>query len=210
MTSNWKLPAHIAEHYKEHKQLIKDKLAEYSTVKRDDYFYELCYCLCTPQSKAVNAFQVQQKLMDADFFNKPFIPIDILQDKQHYIRFHNQKAKRIYDAVGIFPKVLQILDSEADTKQKRKAIYELIPGIGIKEASHFLRNIGYRGLAILDRHILKHLINCGVYFEIPKITPLKNYTNVENTLQNFAVHIEIDIDELDLIFWSYETKTVLK
>ncbi len=210
MTSDWNFPEHIAEHYKSHKQLIIARLAEYAAVKREDYFYELCYCLCTPQSKAVNAFQVQQKLMEIDFYNKPFIPIEILEDKQHYIRFHKQKAMRIYNSVELFPKVLQILDENTDAKQKRNEISKIIPGIGLKEASHFLRNIGFRGLAILDRHILKHLVSCGVYDEIPKINPLKNYISVENKLQEFADYLSVDIDELDLIFWSYETKTVLK
>ena len=37
-----------------------------------------------------------------------------------------------------------------------------VKGLGYKESSHFLRNVGLRGYAILDKHILRCLAEVGV------------------------------------------------
>ena len=84
------LPDFLKKNYKILKPLIKKRLMEFKNIHVDDYFYELCYCICTPQSKAKNAFQVVNKLRQRDFLNKKFNPIDLLRDPSHYIRFHNQ------------------------------------------------------------------------------------------------------------------------
>ena len=77
-------------------------------------------------------------------------------------------------------------------------------------ASHFLRNIGYRDLAILDRHILKNLVRFRVMRGLPKTLTPKRYLFIENRFQRFARQIGIPMDELDLLFWSIETGEILK
>jgi N-glycosylase/DNA lyase len=37
-----------------------------------------------------------------------------------------------------------------------------VKGLGYKEASHFLRNIGVKGHAILDKHVMRCLADVGV------------------------------------------------
>ncbi len=77
-----------------------------------------------------------------------------------------------------------------------------IKGLGYKEASHFLRNIGLKGYAILDKHILRSLAELGIIDEAkPPNTRLK-YLTVENKLKNLAALTRIDFDELDLVLWS--------
>lgn len=205
-----KLPKYINEKYIFLKNKIRKRLLEFSQVPETDYFYELCFCICTPQSKAKNAIQVVEKLKQSDFLNNPFNPIDILADRQHYIRFHNQKAIRLLKAVDDFPKVKKILNLKVSASEKRNGIKEIINGFGYKESSHFLRNIGYRNLAILDRHILKHLVICKVVQEIPKINSAKLYFQIEKKFLDFSEKVQIPIDELDLLFWSYETGEILK
>jgi len=62
-----------------------------------------------------------------------------------------------------------------ENKDMREWLIRSIRGIGYKEASHFLRNIGLgENLAILDRHILKNLKFFGVIEEIPASLPKKN------------------------------------
>ncbi|MFI5201154.1 MAG: DNA lyase, partial [Candidatus Kapaibacterium sp.] len=80
----------------------------------------------------------------------------------------------------------------------------------MKEASHFLRNIGVRGLAILDRHILKHLKRLGVIKLIPTSLTKKRYLEIEKRWKKFADRVGISIDELDLLFWSIETGEIRK
>lgn len=205
-----KLPDYIEERYHQLKPKILERLDELSSVPKEKYFYELCFCLCTPQSKAKNAMIVQTELENRDFLNKPFDPVAILRRNENYIRFHNMKALRLLEAREKFPEVQKILDSDISNIEKRNSIAALIKGIGMKEASHYLRNIGYRGLAILDRHILKHLVLCGIFKEVPKVSTKKNYLDVEKSFLSFSNEVGIAIDELDLLFWSYETGEIIK
>jgi len=83
-------------------------------------------------------------------------------------------------------------------------------GMGYKESSHFLRNIGKRDLAIIDRHILKGLLRCGVLKSLPKTLSRKTYLEIEKQFQKFSEEINIPMDELDLLFWSMVTGEILK
>lgn len=204
------LPNYINNKYNELKIPIRNRLKEFLLIPESEYFYELCFCICTPQSRARNAFQVVEKLKDADFYNKPFNPVKQLNHKDHYIRFHNQKANRLQKLISTYPIVLDLLNSDLSAFDKRNKIKESIEGYGYKEASHFMRNIGYTNLAILDRHILKHLVLCKVYMEIPKVSSAKQYFAVERKFLKFAIEVGIPMDELDLLFWSYETGEILK
>jgi N-glycosylase/DNA lyase len=204
------LPDYLITKYKELKGPIRKRLKEFSEVPESEYFYELCFCICTPQSRARNAFQVVEKLKKADFIHKPFNPAKILNDKEHYIRFHNQKALRLLKLISTYPNVREIIKSDLTSFDKRNKIKDAVDGFGYKEASHFLRNIGYKDLAILDRHILKHLVLCKVFKEVPKVSSAKQYFEVEKKFLQFSKAVGIPLDELDLLFWSYETGEILK
>lgn len=192
------------------KQDIQEKLTEYTNIPKEKYFYEFCFCICTPQSKAVNAFKVQQILEQRNFKDNPFDPAPILLNKDNYIRFHNQKAERLLTAREFFPNIERILEQNMSDAEKRIWIADNFSGVGMKESAHFMRNIGYRNLGILDRHILKHLKNCGVYDEIPNISSKKRYLEAERKFLDFADEINISVDELDLLFWSSEAGLILK
>ncbi|MGA2297531.1 MAG: DNA lyase [FCB group bacterium] len=205
-----KLPENILNHYVLLKKDIKKRLVDFKKVPESEYFYELCFCLCTPQSKAENALQVVEELKKRNFLSKKFNPKQILFNKKHYIRFHKTKSLRLVRAIELYPEALKILNSKQSVMIKRELIQKMILGFGMKESSHFMRNIGYRNFAILDRHILKHLVLCGLLDDIPKISSINQYLEIENIFQNFAESINIPIDELDLLFWSYETGKILK
>jgi N-glycosylase/DNA lyase len=204
------LPDYLIEKYNELKERIRHRLWEFTQVPREEYFYEMCYCICTPQSKAKSAFAVVEILKANDFEKKLFDPVKILRNPEYYIRFHNQKSKRLIELVDNFSKVMEILDSKADKNQKRNEIYKTVKGFGFKETSHFLRNIGYSGFGILDRHVLRHMVECGVYREIPKVSSVKQYLEVEKGFAGLARAVRIPLDELDMLFWSYETGEILK
>lgn len=204
------LPKELKENYIINSNSIKSKLNEFKLVAKKDYFYELCFCICTPQSKAESAFVVQKKLQELDFFNRDINLVEILNNKTHYIRFHNQKSKRLIELKNKYSHILTILDSDIPAIKKREWLFENVNGLGMKESSHFLRNIGYRDLAILDRHILKHLVNCKLFENIPNISSKKRYLEVEKIFIDFSKRINIPIDELDLLFWSKESGLILK
>lgn len=204
------LPNYLFEHYEKSKKKIIKRLNDFEIIDKSQYFYELCYCICTPQSKASYAMEVQSKLMQTKFFEIGYDPIHILNDKNHYIRFHNQKSIRLLKIRNDWENISNILESNLSPKEKRLWLSQNINGIGMKESAHFMRNIGYKNLGILDRHILKYLVLCGLYFEEPKISSQKQYEEVELAFLNFAKKTNIPIDELDLLFWSYQAGEILK
>lgn len=104
------------------------------------------------------------------------------------------------------------LNSFADPLERRDWLAKErgIKGLGYKEASHFLRNIGFGGYAILDKHILRCLAELSV-IESPKPPATRRkYLEVENRLRGFADDVRIDFEELDLVLWSMKTGEILK
>lgn len=85
-----------------------------------------------------------------------------------------------------------------------------IKGLGYKEASHFLRNIGLKGYAILDKHILRSLAELKFIDDPQPPNTRTKYLNIENKLKDLAAQAEIDFDELDLVLWSLKTGEILK
>ncbi len=85
-----------------------------------------------------------------------------------------------------------------------------IKGLGYKEASHFLRNIGFSGYAILDKHVLRCLHELKIIDDPKPPNTRSRYLTVEKKLKQFADAVRIDFDELDLVLWSMKTGEILK
>ncbi len=189
---------------------ILARLEDFRRVQPEQRFYELCYCLCTPQSKAENADAVVKILQERDFERKGFSPVAVLRDNAHYIRFHETKARRLLKAREEWLHIALVLDSTLSDEQKREWLVENVDGMSWKEASHYLRNIGYLNLAILDRHTLKHLVRCGVFADVPNIAGKARYLSAGDGFKRFAAYVGIPMDELDLYFWASEAGLILK
>ena len=85
-----------------------------------------------------------------------------------------------------------------------------IKGLGYKEASHYLRNVGFKGYGILDKHIVRCLAELGVIDSPKPPTNRNGYLETECRMRRFAGDVGIDFDELDLVLWSMKTGEVLK
>jgi len=181
--------------YDKRKNEIKSRLNEFSNNK--DIFYELCFCILTPQSNAKKCWDAVLELKGRDFKNKDFKVENILKSKT---RFYKNKSKYLYEIKKKFK----------DLKFDRDFLADNIKGLSYKEASHYLRNIGYRNFAILDRHILKNLARLKVIDEVPKILNKRKYMEIEEKFKEFSKKIGIEMDELDLLFWSMENGEVFK
>jgi N-glycosylase/DNA lyase len=203
--------------YDDRRDAIQRRLEDFSRVQPSQYFYELVYCILTPQSSAVNAAKAVKRLQAINFYGTLCDPEPILFQKNFYIRFHKTKARLLVQLRESFPEILAVLsDGESIPKDSRSIsvlrewLVEHVKGFGYKEASHLLRNIGHRDLAILDRHILKNLKRFGAVRTIPKTLTPKQYLNLEKQFHRFAEAVGIPLDELDLLFWSLETGEILK
>jgi len=190
---------------------IRARLEDFRRVPPDRFFHELVYCLLTPQSSAVHAGRVQEKLEQFGFREKDLNPLPFLRQKGTYIRFHRTKSRRLLAMKAQYPEIQGLLASSLSAFDIRERLVRQVKGLGYKEATHFLRNIGKnQGLAILDRHILRNLVEHRVIRSIPPTLTRKRYLALEAAFQRFAAAIGIPIDEMDLLFWSRQTGQILK
>lgn len=197
--------------YQQKRNAVRKRLKEFRQVPRDKYFYELIYCLLTPQSSAVNAGRAQRSFEESGFRYASVDPLPILADRGHYIRFHKTKSARITAMKLQYGEIEALLHSSVTAAEKRDWLVRHVKGISMKEATHVLRNIGMNdGLAILDRHILKNLAYHRVIRSIPKTVTVKRYLSIEGRFRQFAHAVSITVDELDLLFWSREAGKILK
>jgi N-glycosylase/DNA lyase len=200
----------LLEEYKHKKGDIKKRLCEFEEIghgSAKDIFTELCFCILTPQSNARQCDKAIQELKKKGLlFAAPAGAIrPVLKGKS---RFHNKKAGYLVNARRSFDRSILSKGSILDVREK---IVENIKGVGYKEASHFLRNIGLgKDIAILDRHILKNLKRCGVIDTVPSSISAKSYLDIEESARSFAKSIGMGLGELDLLFWSRETGEIFK
>lgn len=197
----------LVREYSEKMDLIKKRLNDFSKVSIDDMFYEACFCILTPQSSAKACWNAVLKLKENDFKNTDFNPINFLNNK---IRFYINKNKYLLGLKEKWQLLFNRLREIKDSRELREFLVKNIKGFGMKESSHYLRNIGHKNLAILDRHILKNLYNLNVINEIPKTLTKKTYLEIEQKFMDFSKKVKIQMDELDLLFWSYETGEIFK
>ena len=201
----------LQEEFAQRKGAIRKRVEEFSATPAEAYFYELAYCLLTPQSSARDAALAVAALEAAGFRDRAFDPAPLLHQPGYYIRFHVTKGKRLVAAKAQWETILHALAGHgADSRELRAWLVHNVQGLGWKEASHFLRNIGHRNLAILDRHILRNLKRHGVLGSLPASFTPKRYLAVERAFGEFARRVGVSMDELDLLFWSRETGDILK
>src|SRR3989338_5686181 len=74
----------LKSYYELKKKEIKERLIEFS--KNKDYFYELCFCLLTPQSNAKKCYECIQILKKKDFLNKKLSIKKYLRTKTRFYR----------------------------------------------------------------------------------------------------------------------------
>ncbi|HOV15123.1 MAG TPA: DNA lyase, partial [Spirochaetota bacterium] len=167
----------------------------------------------TPQSKARMADLVVKRLKEKDllFSND----LQLISSNTNLVRFKNNKAKYIIEAKRHFfgenkKSIIDTINSD-DIFKTREWLVSNIKGYGYKEASHFLRNIGFiEDISILDRHILKNLKKYNVITEIPKTLNKNKYLEIEKKFSDFAKVIKIPLSHLDFVFWYKEAGEIFK
>jgi len=206
----------LMEYYRTRKDDIRKKLRQFEDALNqpdEKVFAELCFCICTPQSKAVLCDEAIAALEKSNLLLKG--GVGQIRRFLRRVRFSGRKANYIVKARRLFKKngkirIKERLTSFNDVYQLREWITKNVKGVGMKESSHFLRNVGLgKNLAILDRHILRKLKEFGVIGEVKGLTK-KRYLSIESKMMAFAEGLNISMEELDLLLWSRETGRVFK
>ena len=207
----------LLKEYRLKKKDIEKRLKSFETFKNlseKQLFEELAFCIFTPGSKALNGTRAVAELKGKKLLFAGSKD-DIAKVLRGLVRFHNNKALYLTQARKYFKKGpglgIRSFVEKGPSVDRRQRLVVHIKGIGLKEASHFLRNIGLgSGLAILDTHILKNLKRFRVIRDIPASFTRKKYLDIENKMRVFAKEIRIPLDALDLLFWSHETGFIYK
>lgn len=193
------------------KNTIDKRMSEFRVLgggNSDKIFDELCFCIMTANFNAQRSIDIQRiigagfrRLGEKELASK-------LKECGH--RFPAARAKYI---TGAQEKALEItreiMMMKGDEAALRKWLAENVHGIGYKEASHFMRNIGFTDVAIIDFHIIDLLVRRGIIGRPKTLTP-KRYLEIEAVLHGIAKKAGLNLAELDLYLWYMETGKVLK
>ncbi|MFH0961608.1 MAG: N-glycosylase/DNA lyase [archaeon] len=196
---------------------IASRLSDFEKAGRlpeEEIFLELVFCLLTPQSRARAAEKAADSLRNKRFPRKS-LPLTQIRSSLSGVRFPNNKARYVSLARRVFSEGGKISITPSlplsNPLLSRKLLVARVKGLGMKEASHFLRNIGFgEDLAILDIHVLRRLVPLGILKEIPKSIPPKKYLELEEKLRAFSRKVKIPLAELDLLLWSDGTGEIFK
>jgi N-glycosylase/DNA lyase len=197
---------------------IESQLRRFARVwekgSEEDLFHELVFCLLTPQSGAYRCWNAVCTLSSKNLLFEGCAG-DIACEL-NTVRFRNNKARYIVLARALFSidgriAVREKLSVQGDAFAMREWLASNVKGMGLKEASHFLRNNGFGGdIAILDRHVLRNMQRLGLIDEIPGSLGRRRYLDIEERLRAFAKSCGIPLSHLDFVLWYREAGGVFK
>jgi len=198
--------------------LIQQRLSEFAKLGRygsgEEIFVELCYCIFAAGASARMAMRAVELAGTTLVDGSERQLVRRLEGRYRYWRMRSKYVvatrKRLRKICGL--RIREWLQSMPDAEARRDALAldSQIKGVGYKAASQFLRNIGYRGYAILDKHIVRTIHEFGWIPQPKPPTSRRAYLELEECLRSFARSVEIDFDELDLLLWARRTGEVLK
>ncbi len=98
--------------------------------------------------------------------------------------------------------IKQTLRLSQEGNEAREILVNLCAGIGPKQASLFLRNIGYcDNLAILDSHVIQYMDILGLRHKKSSINSMNQYHKYENILLTYANSLNRKMATLDVAIW---------
>ena len=188
---------------------VKNRIKEFKKFDKksnNELFRELCFCILTANFNAKKSIKIQDELGECFLTDSKQQMARRLKELGH--RFPNSRADYIGESKKCKDSLNKVVQFHDKTKL-RDWIVNSVKGVGYKEASHFLRNIGFDDYAIIDFHIIDVLAEYGL-IEKPKTITKKKYVEIENLLKQLAKKTKLSLAELDLYLWYMETGKILK
>lgn len=211
-----RLRAEYAQRRKEIRARLREFRRVWQTASDSRLWEEMVYCIFTAGASAKMGLRSVDAL-------RPFLKTGAHAEMTKALvaagahRFPNARpgyviVTRDYLEESFSMQLRRRLDSFRDPMERRDwlAREPRIKGLGYKESSHFLRNIGFKGYGILDKHIVRCLCELKVIDSPKPPTSRGRYLETEDRMRRFAADAGIDFDELDLLLWSTKTGEILK
>ena len=133
--------------------------------------------------------------------------IDIRGVLSNGYRFYRIRAQQVRCAAesiyGCDQTIRGILEETNGVRQARRRLSHRIPGIGPKQASLFLRNIGYsEWVAIFDVHVLSYMCWAGLTdTELKSVSTVEQYEKLEEAFVERAQMYGFPISDFDVAVW---------
>ena len=190
--------------------LIRKRVTDFLSFRKaekEELFGELCFCILAANTSAEMGIRVQNAIGNRGFLE---MEPDELRSELNRIRcrFYNNRSRFIVEAREIADDLPEIVNSE-NTEEARDELVRRVKGIGYKESSHFLRNVGTFDFAILDKHIVG-MISRDLGIEPIKSFSRKKYMEMEGHFKDLAREFNLKPGVLDLHMWKIATGKVLK
>lgn len=206
----------LLELYELKKEEIQNRLLEFKQAfhEADDLqiFHELSFCILSsgvgPKIAGQCMSALGEKLVDGkedELLERIGAVHKYAENASRYIVF---TRKYLREEHGF---LLKSLVSSFEDRVERRDFFAKNPGIkglGYTQASHFLRNLGFSGYAILDRNNLASLSELGIIGEMKYPLTKKRYLETESLMTEAAHELGISLDEFDLLLWSRKRKYV--
>jgi len=196
------------------RSMVDQRITEFQGIRKQDsrvWFVELTYCLLTAYSSAVSGQLCVDALCDCGALLDGSVEEveETLRCQGH--RFAGRRAEYIVEARRLSTSLKEVIEGFEDTKEARRWLVYNVKGLGYKEASHFLRNVGFLDVAIIDRHILSNMREHGVIGDDRrKGLTKRRYLEYERILEKVAEKVGMSLGEMDLYLWYRKTGKVLK
>jgi len=188
---------------------VKKRLEEFEITGKEErlLFNEMCFCILTANFTAEGGIRIQEQIGDGFSSLTQRDLTDKLKSLSH--RFPTSRASYICKNRFLYGSLNDALTQFNDGWTAREWLVKTVKGFGYKEASHFLRNVGFTDVAIIDRHILRYLKEKGL-IDMPKTFNRKKYLEMEKILLAIAKKLNLNLAELDLYLWYIMTGKILK
>lgn len=201
--------------------------SKWEQMEEEDIWHELCLCILSsnvPYELACSSLShlIQIGMLDncilaenpkarisiANELAKPiYHPLKKDGNFRKY-RFPRVRAENIVDSARILYRegsgLIPMLTSSNSEELLRNYLAEVIPGLGLKESSHFLRNIGYSSkLAIIDVHIISFLKELQLLPSTNFLITSRNYFYIEDIMRQISKEYNLNLAVLDNAIWHY-------
>ncbi|AKA48414.1 hypothetical protein IX51_04150 [uncultured archaeon] len=191
-------------------RIIDSKANEFQEMGKrgkEEIFGELCFCLLTANTSAEMGIRTQNLIGLEGFitYDQNFLSEELKRIKY---RFYNVRSNFIVQARWIIDELPGLLRSNK-RDEVREYLVENVKGIGYKEASHFLRNVGIFNFAILDKHIMR-MLSEEYKFQVPKAVLRKDYYKNEKIVAALSEKVSLEPGIFDLYMWKIATGKIIK